>query len=730
MNAPASLSRRLFIRTGVTLAGGLAVGVGLGISPAGAVSTSAAPWDKSDGTNPHDIDAWIAIEPDNSILIRYTRAELGQGSMTSLPMIVAEELECDWSAVRVEYGSPGRSLREGNKYGDMSSVGSHTVKDSRLKMLQVGASARVRLVQAAAARWGVPAGECSAAKSMVTHAASGRTLSYGDVAADAAKIVLSAEPALKAPEQYTLIGTPQKRVDVPFKVDGSAQFAIDTRLPGMVYAAVIGCPVPGGKLASVDVSPLAGAPGIVDIVKLPNALAVVATTSFWRARQALAKLHPEWDVGEAGSTNSAAFNAEYRAAALSGAGASARKDGDVPAALAKAPKVIEALYEVPYLAHATMEPMNATVDLRDDRMEVWVGTQSADRTLAAAARVSGLKPEQITIHNCYVGGGFGRKSNNDDMAQAIAIAKQVKRPVKLIWTREEDIRHDRFRPQAAIAFKAGLGADGMPTGWQIRTAVGSLFRSLGINPVPTGIEPMAVEGLSNNPYKIANTQVDCILKNTHVPVAFWRSVGASQNGFSIESFVDEMAIAGGKDPVALRRTLLAGEADWLKVLETAAEKGDWGKPLPAGHARGFAIHECYGTIVGEVVEVSMKTPGMLKVEKVTVAVDCGHAANPLSVAEQMEGAVIYAMSAAMYGKITVKDGEIEQGNFDTYQMVRMAQAPKIDVHFALTGGTKWGGCGEPGAGPLAAALCNAIFALTGKRIRSLPIMDHDLAASA
>jgi isoquinoline 1-oxidoreductase beta subunit len=301
--------------------------------------------------------------------------------------------------------------------------------------------------------------------------------------------------------------------------------------------------------------------------------------------------------------------------------------------------------------------------------------------------------------------------------------------VKLIWTREEDIRHDRFRPQAALTFRGAVGADGMPTALQIRTVVGSLFRSLGINTVPNGIEPMAVEGLSTNPYNIADQRVECLLKNTHIPVAFWRSVGASQNAFAIESFVDELAYAGGQDPYKLRRTLLAGKADWLKVLDTAAEKGAWGRKMEPGRAQGIAIHEAYGSIVGEVVEITIKD-GQLKVDKITVAVDCGHAVNPLSVAEQMEGGAIFALSAALYGKVTIKNGAPEQGNFDTYQMVRMAQAPKIDVHFALSGGGKWGGAGEPGAAPVAAAVCNAIFTLTGKRIRSLPIMDHDLGATA
>jgi isoquinoline 1-oxidoreductase subunit beta len=402
----------------------------------------------------------------------------------------------------------------------------------------------------------------------------------------------------------------------------------------------------------------------------------------------------------------------------------------VDATLKNAAKTLDAVYEVPYLAHAAMEPMNATVHLQPDRLDVWIGTQSADRTLTAAAAVAGLKPERVYVHNTFVGGGFGRKSHNDEMIQAIQIAKAVNRPVKLIWTREDDIRHDRYRPQAAIRFKAALGTDGMPTALYIRTAVGSLLRSLGINKVENGIEPMAVEGLRNNPYDIANMRVECALKNTHIPVAFWRSVGASQNAFAIESFIDEIAAAAGQDPYKLRRMLLAGKADWLHVLDTVAEKSGWGKPIATGRARGVAIHECYGTIVAEVAEISLSPREGLRVHRITLAVDCGHVVNPLTLAEQMEGGAIFALTAALYGKITVKNGVPEQGNFDTYPMVRLAQAPKIDVHFALTGGKKWGGAGEPGAAPVAAAVCNAIFALTGKRIRSLPIIDHDLTRSA
>ena len=725
---PTALSRRSFIRTGLTLAGGLAIGLAPNAG-ALAATVAAQPWDKGD-TNPYDLDSWIAVEPDGSVLIRYIRSELGQGSMTALPMLVAEELQCDWARVRVEYASPSRSLREGNIYGDMSSVGSHSIKESQLKMRQVGASACARLVAAAAAHWDIDPAGCTAANGVVTDAGSGRTLPYGELAKAAAAVRLTAEPTLKTPDQYTIVGKPMPRIDVPHKVDGTAQYAIDVRLPGMVYAAVMACPVPGGTLARVDDTPVKDMPGLVQVVRLPNAVAVVATGSYWRAKQALARLQPDWNTGLAGTTNTAQFNREYQAVSLAGPSATARHDGDPEAVLAAAgSRVIEATYEVPLLAHAPMEPMNATVNLTEDRLEVWVGTQAADRTLKVAIATSGLRPEQVVVHNTFVGGGFGRRSNNDDMVQAILIAKVVKRPVKLIWTREEDIRQDRFRPQAALSFRGSLAADGLPAALTIRTAVASLLRSLNINPVANGLEPMAIEGLSNHPYAIANTSVQCVLKNTHIPVAFWRSVGASQNAFAIESFIDEMAAAGRQDPYQFRRTLLKGKGDWLRVLDTAAEKGDWGKPIGPNRARGIAIHEAYGTIVAEVAEITLDK-GRLKVDKITVALDCGNLVNPLSVAEQMEGGVIYALSAALYGKITVRGGAIEQGNFDTYQMVRFAQAPKIDVHFALSGGSKWGGAGEPGAAPVAAAVCNAVFTLTGKRIRSLPIMDHDLATGA
>ncbi len=721
------LTRRYFIFAGLTAAGGFAIG--LGPTPplaAHAAAVGASPWDENE-INPDDIDAWIAIEPDDSVLIRYARSEMGQGSMTALPMIVAEELQCDWSKVRIQYASANRNFREKYVYGDMSSVGSHSVTGSRVNLQQVGASARARLVKAAAAKWNVSPDSCTAASSVITHTASGRSLRFGEVASDAAKITLLTEPEIKTPRQYTLIGKPMPRIDVIHKIDGSAKFAIDISIPDMVYAAISACPVSGGKLASVDETPLADVPGIIKVVKLPNAVAVVSTQSFWRAKRALAKLHPEWDFGPAGDTDSALFAQAYRQA-LDRPGAVARNDGNADLALTQAAKTIETLYETPYLAHAPMEPMNATVHLQPDRLDVWVGTQAADRSLKFAAAASGLKPEQIYIHNTFVGGGFGRKAINDEMIQAIHVAKTVNLPIKLIWTREEDMRHDRYRPQAAARLQAGLDADGIPTALKIHTAVGSIMRSLGINKVENGVEEMAVQGLSNNPYGIANTRVECSLQNTHIPVCFWRSVGASQNAFFIESFVDEIAAARNHDPYRLRRHLLKDQPQWLTVLDEAAEKGNWGKPLPQGSGRGIAIHQCDGTIVGAVAEITVNSNGELKVNRVTLAVDSGHMVNPLTVAEQMEGATIFGLTAALYGKVSIANGAPVQGNFDSYQMVRFAQAPKIDVHLIPNRGKKWGGIAEAGVPPIAPAICNAIFSITGKRLRSLPIMDHNLGA--
>jgi isoquinoline 1-oxidoreductase subunit beta len=722
----ANLTRRYFLLTATSAAGGLMLGIGTDFTGARAATVVAQPWNEDNAYAANEIDAWIAIDPDDSILIRYQRSEMGQGSMTALPMIITEELHCDWSKVRIEYASPNRNVRENKVYGAMFSNGSRSVRASQKKMQQVGASGRERLIAAAAARWNVPAAECTAASSVVTHGPSGRTLRYGELTADAAKIKLAQEPAIKTPDQFTFIGKPMPRIDVVLKIDGSAKFGIDAQVPGMVFAAINACPVPGGKLKSVDESALAGAPGVLAVVKLDNAVAVVADGSYWRAKQALARLHPEWDGGEAASIDSDKLSQEFRAA-LNDTMVSARNDGDVDQALSGGAKIFEAIYETPYLSHSPMEPLNATVHLQPDRLDVWVGTQAADEATEAAAKAAGLEPEKVYVHNGFVGGGFGRRDASDEIVQAIEIAKVVKKPVKLVWTREEDTRQDKFRPHAVVAFKAAAGADGLPTAWSMRVVTSSIWNSVGRKPPTKGPEPQSVAGLADNGYKVPNMRVEALIKNTHLPVWFWRAPGANQHVFALESFLDEIVTASGLDPYQVRRKLLEGKPDWLKVLDTAAEKGDWGKPLPRGTARGIAICEDTDSLCAQVAEVTVKPNGELKVNRVTVALDTRYMVNPQTIAEQAEGSVIFGLTAALFGKITIKNGIPVQGNFDTYRMVRLAEAPKIDVHLVPSGGKVWGGAGEPATPPIAGAVANAIFAVTGKRIRSLPIIDHDLS---
>ncbi|MDA8249652.1 MAG: molybdopterin-dependent oxidoreductase, partial [Rhodospirillales bacterium] len=630
MNAVTPSRRQVLLAT-LSAAGGLAVGIGFAPA-ASALPMGPVPSDAGHPPGAQEVTAWVVVDPDNSVLIRVARQEMGQGILTALPMLVAEELGCDWRTVRVEYASPHRNYVEHGVYGRMMTGGSRSVRESYRMLQQAGAAARERLIAAAAARWGVAPGTCAARDSQVVHAATGRSLSFGAVAAEAAHVTLAAEPAIRAPEQFRLAGKPTPRLDTRVKVTGQAQFGIDTRLPGMLYAAVAACPVFGGTLAHADENAIAGRRGIKAVVRLHDAVAVVAD-SFWRARQALADLPVTWNEGPAAHTDSAQFRAAYRAA-LDGPMANALSRGDVTGSLDGAAKRVEALYEVPHLAHAPMEPLNCTAHVQDGRVDIWIGTQAPEMAMRRAAAVAGVRPEQVYVHNCFLGGGFGRRAVNDEMAQAVAVSKAVGAPVKLVWTREEDIRHDRYRPQAAIRFRAGLDAQGLPVAWRMQTAVGSIRRSLGWDPVASGIEPMAVEGLVNCPYAVPNVSVDCVLKNTHVPVMFWRSVGSSQNAFAVESFVDEMAVAAGADPLAFRRRLLAHRPDFLRVLDVLAARSDWGTKLPAGWGRGLALHESFGTIVGEVIEVSVSPAGAVRIHRVVAAVDCGHVINPATVERQ------------------------------------------------------------------------------------------------
>ncbi len=717
-----TLSRRRFITTALTAASGFALGVGID-GPAEAASLGVRPWGDDAKRYPGEINAWVVIEPDDTVIIRYGRAEMGQGSFTALPQILTEELECDWAFVKPEYASANRNLKDNKVYGSLATGGSRAVRETGEMVQQAGASARERLIAAAAKRWNVPASECSAAMSKVTHKPTGRTFRFGELAVDAAAIKLEKEPALKRPDQYKFIGRRLARLDVPLKINGSAKYGIDLDVPGMVRAAIIKCPVFGDTVKSVNEGAIASRRGVFQVVKLNDAVAVVADRYF-RAQAALNALPIEWEVGAAGATTSAQFRKEYLDA-LDQKGVEARHDGNVDTAMPTAAKVIEATYEVPIIAHAPMEPLNAIAHVQGDRVDVWVGTQNADLALARATQASGVKPENVHIHNTFSGGGFGRRLGPDEVAQAVAVSKAVGKPVKLIWTREEEIRQGRYRTQAAIRFKAGFAADGTPIALDMRNSAGSS------NPgaVRNGLDPQTTQGLVNTAYKLPSYRVVSILKNTHVPLGPWRAPGHSQNVFFMESFIDEMAHAVGKDPVTLRRELLAHRPDFQQVLDLLVEKGDWGKPMPRGKGRGVAIHESYDSIVGMTAEVAV-TDGEVKVERVVIVCDCGVVVNPRGVETQLEGGMIYGLSAALFGEITVKNGRVEQGNFDTYPVARYKDAPRTEVYISPTPGKRWGGVGEPGATMIQPAITNAIFAATGKRLRSLPIRGQDLSGGA
>ena len=721
---PLELSRRQFVVTGMTAAGGLALSVSMPVL-AQAAPLSIAPWSPTDAAVGNELNVWIAIDPDETITIRIPHSEMGQGAATANPMLVAEELECDWSKIKGEFASPNRNFRENNCYKDQNTVGSRGVATSWQYLQQAGASARVRLVQAAANQWKVPASECTAENGAVLHKATNRKLTYGKLAADAAKITLDKEPEIKKPGAFKLLGKPLARLDTPVKVDGTAKFGIDSKVPGMVHAAIISCPVVTGTLASVDESGLAGKRGIVKVVKLKDAVAVVADNT-WRAMEGLNALKITWDYGPAARTQEVDSRKLYLDT-LQEQMVQVRHDGDAPSALSNSTKIIQSVYEVPHLAHATMEPLNATVDLKADRLDVWIGTQSAMATLALAAQASGLKPEQCFIHNAYLGGGFGRRSRSDEMVHAIAIAKDIGKPVKLTWSREQDMRGDRYRPQAAARFRAALGPNGMPTVIDARVAVGSINRSIG-RPVENGIEGQAVDGIVNSPYKIPNFYVGGVMKNTHLPVAFWRSVGGSQNCFFYESFIDELAYAAGKDPWQFRRDMV-DRVDFVGVLENLRRTSNWNQKLPAGRGRGIAVAENHGSVVGTVAEVTARGD-QIRVDRFVVAVDCYHVANPKIIEAQMESGAFYGLTAALYGENSVKNGQVQELNFDTYKIVTMDEAPKIEVYLVPSGGPKWGGIGECGTATIAPAVTNAIFAATGKRVRSLPLKNLKLSQLA
>ena len=705
-----TLGRRAFLASSAALGGGLMLGLALR-RLAGAAENEA-------GTQ---VTNWIIIKPDNTIIVRIARSEMGQGSFTALPMLVCEELECDWSKVKGEYASASDNLD--NSFGSMATGGSRAIRELQEMLRRAGAAAREMLLAAAAQKWGVPRSELKAENSVITHIPTGRTMTYGEIAEAASKLTPPSTVTLKDPKDWKLVGKAQMRFDIADKVMGRPVYGIDVRLPGMLYATLAQCPVFGGKLAGYDEAAIKAMPGFRQVVPMDDAVAVVAD-SYWQAHQALAALPITWDEGPNAALDDAAIAGMLRGGLAAADAAVAATAGDVGAALAGASRRVEAEYHVPFLAHATMETMNCTAQVLPGKVEVWAPSQNAQAALAVAAKAAGVDPRDVEVHITMLGGGFGRRGAVQDFVhQAVVIAKAVGRPVKLLWSREEDMRHDFYRPVSMAKLTAGLDAAGMPVAWRVRLTGQSILASFRPQAIKNGLDRNFVEGMAEVPYEFPNLLVDYAMRNTPVPVGFWRSVNNSQNAFYKESFLDEVAHAGGHDPYELRRALLRNHPKQLAVLDAAAKQAGWGTPLPAGMFRGIAYHDAYNSLVCGIAEISLDDKNRLKVHRIVCAVDSGYVVNPDTVVTQVEGAIVFGLTAALYDKITIKGGRVQQANFDTYPMLRLKSMPKIEVVQVPSGGF-WGGVGEVGLPPVAPAICNALFAATGKRIRSLPLSDH------
>jgi isoquinoline 1-oxidoreductase beta subunit len=646
---------------------------------------------------------------------------MGQGVYTSLPMILAEELDCDWGRVQVQSAPAGPEYYD-PMMGEQTTGGSTSVMSSWEPLRKAGASARAVLLEAAAQTWGVAASSLRTEKGRVYHDASGRGASYGELSARAATLPVPADVVLKDPKDFKIIGTNVKRLEGRDKVTGKGEFSIDVRLPGMLTAVVAHPPVCGGKVKSFDAAKTIAVPGVIKVKPISTGVAVIAK-DFWTALTGREALEVVWDDGPNGALDSMEMREQYRKLANE-PGLVAENLGDAEKALSSSAKTVEAVYEVPYIAHAAMEPLNAVAQVQADRCDVWAGTQYQTMDQKVAAAITGLTPEQIHVHTTLLGGGFGRRANltSDFVADAVEVAKGESVPIKTIWTREEDIQCGYFRPMFVHKLKAGVDAQGMPVAWHQRLVGQSLAQGTFLEPfmMKDGIDMASVEGAAHMPYAIPNRRVESHNAPRTLSVLWWRSVGHTHTGFVNESFLDEVAKAGGKDPYELRRQLLQSEPRHLAVLDLAAEKAEWGKPLPQGRARGIAVRKSFESYVAEVAEVSLDDSGEVRVHRVVCAVDCGIVVNPWNVVAQMESAIVYGLTAALYSELTVKKGRVQQSNFDDYPVLRMDRMPKIEVHLVKST-EKPTGVGEPGVPPLAAAVANALFALTGKRVRKLPI---------
>jgi isoquinoline 1-oxidoreductase beta subunit len=668
-----------------------------------------------------DPNAFVRIAPDDSVTVLLAHSEMGQGVWTTLAMLIAEELECDWSKIRVQH-APAAPAYVHTAFGIQMTGGSTTTWSEFDRYRTVGAMARDMLVRAAAAKWKVSPRSLRTENGFVVRGAD--KLSYGRLAEAAQKLPPPSSVKLKEKKEWKLIGKPMKRLDTPEKINGKAQFGIDVQVPGMRTALVARSPVFGGKVKSFDAAKAKQVAGVEQVLQVPSGIAVVAS-NFWSAKVGRDALQIEWDLGPGAQLDSEKLLASYRAQARTG-GAVAAEKGDADAALAAAPKRIEAEYDVPYLPHAPMEPLNCTVRLEGGRCEIWTGTQFQTMEQMTAAKIAGVPPENVLIHTPFLGGGFGRRANpvSDFVAEGVHVAKAARVPVKVIWTREDDIRGGYFRPMFLHRIEVGVDARGMPVAWKHAIVGQSILAGTPFEKmmVKNGIDGASVEGVVDSPYleDVPARRVTLHSPRNEVPVLWWRSVGNTHTAFAMESMIDELAWAARRDPLEFRAAMLAEKPRHLRALRTAAEKAGWGVPPPAGRARGLAVHESFGSIIAEVAEVSVDDDKRIRVHKVTCAVDCGQAVNPLGVEAQVQGAVAFGLSAALHSEVTLKDGRVEQSNFHDYRVLRMPDMPEVAVHI-LESDAKMGGIGEPATAPITAAVANAVYALTRQRLRALPL---------
>lgn len=722
MNAISALGRRRFMVGTVTATAGFSLGFHLP-APARAQATA----------NPaREINAWVVIHPDNRVVIRVARSEMGQGTLTGLCQLVAEELGCDWSKVSWEYPTPGTNLARNRVWRNFSTGGSRGIRESQDYVRESGAIAREMLVSAAAAQWKVPPAECTVTRGVITHKPTGRSVTFGAIAAAAALLEPPKTVKLKDPKDWTIAGKPLKRLDTVEKVTGAQQYGIDVTLPGMLVASIRACPVIGGKLKSFDANKIMRMPGVKKVVPVDGVSIAVVADTFWNAKTALAALPVEWDIGAEGSVSSETISAMLKEGLAAERAFIGNKAGDAAAAIAGAARKVEATYSFPYQHHVTMEPMNATALYTAEKCEVWCGTQNGEAALAAAAEASGLPLAKCEVYKQLLGGGFGRRGRSDYVRQAVLIAKEMPGlPVKLIWTREEDMTHCQYHPVTMCRLTGGLDASGKLVGLHMRISGQSILASLLPQNLRDGMDPVTFQGL--NPggaeaafgYEVPNLLIDHAMRNPHVTAGFWRGVNLNQNAIYVECFMDELAAAAGLDPLAFRMKML--KPKWAAVLKAAAEKAGYGKPLPAGRHHGVAQIMGFGSYVAAVAEVSVSPQGQLKIHKITAATNPDHVVNPAQVERQVAGSFVYGLSAALYGEITIKDGAVEQTNFDSYNVMRLDEMPKVET-VLVPMGDFWGGVGEPTIAVAAPAVLNAIARATGRRVRDLPLVHHNLRA--